>query len=65
LIDANSRAYRDGGLAYMSLGDDEACERLLANQMLLRLPLVRTGDRLSVGAAQQTWRAWLSDGGDQ
>ncbi|MEP7159149.1 MAG: ArsC/Spx/MgsR family protein [Chloroflexota bacterium] len=59
LIDQESRAYRESGLGYMRLDSDEAYERVLANQGLLRLPLVRAGNRLSIGLAEDEWLAWL------
>jgi len=59
LIDPESRAYRENGLAYLRMGADEAYERVLANQNLLRLPLVRAGNHLSVGVAEAEWRDWL------
>ena len=59
LIDQESRAYRESGLGYMRLDSDEAYERVLGNQGLLRLPLVRTGNRLSIGLAEDEWLAWL------
>ena len=65
LMDTSSRAYRDAGLAYMHLTDEEAFERLLANQTLLRLPLVRAAHRLAIGVAENMWRAWLIGGPDQ
>ena len=55
-MDPDSRAYRELGLGYMSLGDEEIVARLIANQALLRLPLVRAGDRLAVGADEKAWR---------
>jgi arsenate reductase-like glutaredoxin family protein len=61
LIDQESRAYRESGLAYMSFDSDEAFERLMANQALLRLPLVRAGHDLSIGLAENAWRAWLKE----
>ncbi len=60
LLDAEGRQYRELGLAYMSLGDDEVVERLLANNGLLRLPLVRFGNAFTVGPADATWKAWLA-----
>ena len=60
LLDAESRAYRELGLVYMSLGEEEIVERLLANQTLLRLPLVRAGDRLSVGVDEKAWRGLVA-----
>ena len=49
LIDTESARYRDLGLGYISMDDDDAFDRLLRDQRLLRLPLVRAGDELSVG----------------
>jgi len=48
------------GLAYLRLEDDQLFDRLMTAQALLRLPLVRAGERLSVGPDEQTWRGWLS-----
>ncbi len=59
LLDVESRAYRDQGLGYLSMSDDEVLERLLADARLLRLPLVRAGERFSAGPAEATWRSWL------
>jgi arsenate reductase len=62
LLDPESRAYRDGGLAHLRMDEGEVFERLLADPSLLRLPLVRQGTRLSVGVDEAAWRAWLRDG---
>ena len=60
LLDETSRAYRDGGLAYLSMDDAGIVERLLADAALLRLPLVRHGNAVTSGRAESTWREWLS-----
>lgn len=60
LLDTESKAYRDQGLGYLTMGDGEVLERLLADPRLLRLPLVRTGDRFSVGVDESVWRGWLA-----
>ncbi len=57
MLDTESRQYRELGLEYMHLDDDEIVERLLKNQSLLRLPLVRAGDRVAVGVDEDAWRA--------
>jgi len=62
LVDRDGRAYRDAGLGYLRMDRDELAERLLANQKLLRLPLVRFGNELSAGPAETTWKAWLGRG---
>lgn len=59
LIDRESPRYRDLGLAYVAMTDDEAFEKALGDQRLLKLPLARAGDRLSVGVDQTAWREWL------
>jgi arsenate reductase-like glutaredoxin family protein len=60
LLDTESRAYKDLGLAYMRLEDDEIVERLLASNGLIRLPLVRFGNGFTAGPADATWKAWLT-----
>lgn len=59
LLDETSRAYRDAGLGYMRLDDASIVERLLADDRLLRLPLVRRGTDVTVGRAEATWTTWL------
>jgi arsenate reductase-like glutaredoxin family protein len=60
LVDDGSRAYRDAGLGYMRLDDGELYERLLKDQRLLRLPLVRAGREVAAGADEETWKTWLA-----
>jgi arsenate reductase-like glutaredoxin family protein len=38
----------------------EIVERLLATPALLRLPLVRFGNEVSVGRDEAAWKSWLS-----
>jgi arsenate reductase-like glutaredoxin family protein len=59
LFDANSRQYKDAGLGYLSMSNEGAYEKLLRDQRLIRLPLVRAGSRLSVGLSEAEWRDWL------
>lgn len=63
LLDDTSRAYRDGGLAYLSMTDAEVLDRLQRNQRLLRMPLVRHGNDVTAGRAEATWLAWLRPAG--
>jgi arsenate reductase-like glutaredoxin family protein len=63
LLDETSRAYRDAGLAYMRLDDREIEERLVATPALLRLPLVRVGNDVSVGRDEVAWRRLVSQAG--
>jgi arsenate reductase-like glutaredoxin family protein len=58
LLDEESRAYRDAGLGYLRMTDDEIVERLLRDPRLLRLPLVRHGAEVAIGRDEATWRRW-------
>jgi arsenate reductase (glutaredoxin) len=60
LLDETSRAYRDQGLGYLTMGDAEIVERLLADPALIRLPLVRNGYDVTAGRAESTWKEWVS-----
>lgn len=59
LFDTESVAYKDAGLSYLSMSEDQAFDRLLANPKLIRLPLVRAGADLSVGIDEAEWRRWI------
>lgn len=60
LLDAEGKQYKELGLAYMRLGDDEIAARLLADSRLLKLPLVRFGNAFTAGPDETTWKAWLA-----
>ena len=59
LVDVASRAYRDAGLAHLVLTDAEMAERLLDDQRLLRLPLVRVGAAVSAGRDEVAWMSMI------
>jgi arsenate reductase-like glutaredoxin family protein len=59
LLDETSKAYRDAGLGYVRMGDAEIVERLLADQRLLRLPLVRRGNDVTAGRDEPAWTVWV------
>ena len=60
LLDTEGAAYIDAGLKYLKLSDAELFERIEKNPGLLRLPLVRAGNRLSLGRDQDSWNAMLA-----
>jgi arsenate reductase-like glutaredoxin family protein len=62
LLDTAGSPYRQSGLGYLRMDDGEIAERLLADQRLLRLPLVRSGTEVSAGPAEATWKSWLAGG---
>ena len=61
LLDSSSAAYRDQGIGYLRMDDDEIVARVLEEPRLLRLPLVRLGAHVSVGPDEHAWSAWLKD----
>jgi arsenate reductase len=58
LVDRGSRRFAELGLAAASLSEERWLEKLAAEPLLLRMPLVRQGSRLTVGDATETWREW-------
>ena len=60
LLDVESRAYADAGLAYLTTDTGGIVARILADMRLLRLPLVRYGDEVTAGKDELAWKAWLT-----
>jgi arsenate reductase-like glutaredoxin family protein len=60
VADQVGRAWRDAGLAYLRMDDGELAARLLADQRLLRLPLVRIGNEVAAGRDEARWKALLA-----
>jgi arsenate reductase-like glutaredoxin family protein len=58
LLDEESKAYQQANLGYLSMGDAEVFERVVADPRLLRLPLVRLGTEVTIGVDEETWRTW-------
>jgi len=57
LADTESRAWRDAGLGYLSMSDADLADRLLADQRLLRIPLVRVDNGFAAGRDEAAWRS--------
>jgi arsenate reductase-like glutaredoxin family protein len=58
LVDRDARRFRDLGLGAAHLSDERWLETLTMEPLLLRMPLVRHGNQLTVGLAEAEWRAW-------
>ncbi|HUF34950.1 MAG TPA: ArsC/Spx/MgsR family protein [Gemmatimonadales bacterium] len=58
LVDRGSRRFAELGLCAARLGEEHWLTRLADEPLLLRMPLVRFQQRLSVGDAEPTWREW-------
>lgn len=60
LLDTEGKAYVDAGLQYFKLSDSELLGRIERDPQLLRLPLVRAANRLSIGHDEESWKAMLA-----
>ncbi len=61
LLDTEGKSYTAAGMKYMKLSDSEILARIERDPLLLRLPLVRAGNRLSIGHDEESWKAMLAD----
>ena len=60
LADTTGRAWMEAGLGYLRMTPDELAARLLADQRLLRLPLVRVANGFAAGRDEAAWKALLA-----
>jgi arsenate reductase len=60
LIDESSRRFAELGLRTARYGDERWMEILVNEPLLLKIPLVRHGNALTIGAAEGTWKSWLA-----
>ena len=58
LVDRESQRFADLGLAAARLDEERWLDNLAEEPLLLRMPLVRWHQRLTVGDAEETWREW-------
>jgi len=59
VADENSKAWRDAGLGYIRMDAPELAARLLADQRMLNIPLVRIGNTVAAGRDEAAWKAAL------
>lgn len=60
LVDRESRRFQDLGLHRSMHSDDWWLNRLTEEPGMLRQPLVRFGNHVTVGLNEDKWREWLS-----
>ena len=60
LVDEDSRRYAELGLRTARYGDERWLEILVNEPLLLKMPLVRHGNALTIGAAETTWKSCLA-----
>jgi arsenate reductase len=59
LVDRESRRFAAMGLLHARLSDERWLDVLVDEPLLLRMPLVRSGNLLSVGLAEEEWKRWM------
>ena len=59
LIDRESPRFRALGLHVAGDSPERMVQRALAEPRLLRLPLVRNGNRVAIGHTPDEWQAWM------
>jgi arsenate reductase-like glutaredoxin family protein len=60
LLDSEGKAYIDAGLKYLKLSESDLMGRIERDPKLLRLPLVRAANRLSIGHDEEAWKEMLT-----
>ncbi len=58
LIDRDSKRFQALGLRQAHYGEDRWLEILADEPLILRTPLVRNGNQLTIGLAEESWRSW-------
>lgn len=61
LLDTEGNAYLDAGLKYLKMSEAALLERMERAPGLIKLPLVRSGNRLVVGHDEAGWRMLLEE----
>jgi arsenate reductase len=61
VLDRDGRRFADLGLRAAQYSEERWLARLAQEPLLLRMPLVRSGNRLSVGLAEDEWGTWVAD----
>lgn len=60
LVDEESRRFSELGLRTARYGDERWLDILIDEPLILKLPLVRHGNALTIGAAETMWKSWLA-----
>jgi arsenate reductase-like glutaredoxin family protein len=56
ILDTESKPYEDAGLKYLKVSESDLLSRIEKEPRLLRLPLVRAGNLISVGQDEAAWK---------
>ena len=59
LVDRESKRFAELGLAYANYSDERWLEKLADEPLLLKQPLARQQNQLTIGLHEATWKDWL------
>jgi len=62
LIDRESRRFQDLGLQSARYPDSRWMQKLADEPLILRQPLVRYGNKLTIGHEPEEWKRWAEEG---
>ena len=60
LVDEEGKAWKEEGLGYLSMSDADLADRLLNDQRLLNIPLVRIDNGFATGRSEAAWKSRVS-----
>jgi arsenate reductase len=61
LIDREGKRYVDKGLKYAAPTGPRIEQILIADPLLLRTPIIRSGNRATVGYVPDVWQSWIDE----
>jgi|SRR5436189_6077295 len=61
LIDREGKRYIEKGLKYAAPTGPRIEQILIADPLLLRMPIARAGNRATVGYAPEVWQSWIDE----
>jgi len=59
MVDQASRRFGELGLRHARMSDDSWLDKLSLEPLLLKMPLVRNSNQLSIGDDETTWKKWM------
>jgi arsenate reductase (glutaredoxin) len=60
MIDQQSKRYVELGLQHARYSDERWLEKLADEPLVLKQPLVRNANKLTIGLAESEWTEWLA-----
>lgn len=61
LVDVSSRRFDELGLRHATYSDERWLDKLADEPLLLRMPLVRNQNKLTIGDAESEWKSWMTN----